>query len=620
MIRYTGFALRTLILGALMLLMAAPALAVDTLTIANARSDQFALADRAVIVAAEAAKVPAERLKALGQRDANVSFDLLTTGSTLPVDKLPIYLGTKADLNSFATDVPSLVKDARLDAEGFVIATRGDSPGIWIIGADDSGLRYGVGEFWNYHAQIDREGITVPANLHVERSPMFSKRILWNWNFMTNWNEDIPSIHQTRMVDPNGTLEPYLEQPDGYLNQFQRVVDYAADHKLNGLIIWGFINDSHGGVESAQRLSSYARRNAVRILPGIGTVIYGGFYHGGDSPWSLTTWLREHPDVRRMVGKDGQPIDAPCPSDPALQQFLREGSEWFFTTFPDIGGVNIEHGDFFECQCDRCQAERAKPGNDPNFLWDMMVTQLPVIETGLRINPSIWFTYSPYWGYNREMMENPPSFLRQYPEQAIVQWTYSGMIGSPAGWPADLKPPVGATHSIGLLHQGSYWSQPRQWWGSPGQTYALIPDIIQQTCARAIEDASEGVVIVGQVGAASPQNDLNYLAFEDFTWNPRLSWDDWFANRLPAIYGSEQLARRFYELAGDETQSIEALESAREEALELATELEDPRQIRRWKNLAEELRRRLALVNAGMTQPYGPGPLEGIEDVQLDYP
>ena len=607
------------VLGVLVALMGFPAMAEELLVMAQDRPDQFARADRAVIVAGPDAAVAAGRLSDLSARDAKVALKVLPPGSPVPADRLPIYLATLGAAGDLGKDLPDGVSELKLKPEGFFIASRGGGrPGVWIVGADRDGLRYGVGEFWNYHVKIDDKRAYVPADLRVQDAPVFSKRILWNWNFMTNWDEQIPLIHQTQAVDPNGKRQPYLEQPDGYVEQFTRVIDYAADHKLNGLIIWGFINDAHGGVESAKRLSAYARQQSVRVLPGVGTVIYGGFYHGGQSPYSLTHWMQNNPDVPRMIGKDGKTIEAPCPSAPELHAFLREGSRWFFTTFTEIGGVNLEHGDFFECHCDRCKAGRAEPGNDPNFLWDMMTTQLPVLEEGLKINPNLWFTFSPYWGYNAQMMENPPKFLARYPEQAIVQWTYTGMVAAPENWPATLKPPAGARHSIGLLHQGSYWYTPRQWWGSPGQTYALIPDIIQKACARAIDDGSEGLEIVGQIGSASPQNEMNYLAFEAFTWNPKLSWDEWFARRLPAIYGSEELARAFYELLADETVSTEAIEAARTKALSVAAELRDPRQVNRWKNLAEELRRRSALVKAGLTKPFGPGPLEGVEDVQLD--
>lgn len=583
------------------------------------------VAQAAILVAPEA-DVAAGRLARLLKDETGAQVTIAAKASQSDLKSARIILCTIASRDEFRPLLSDRAMAVGLKPEGFLVQVDSARGGqIVVMGADPAGLRFGVGELWNYHIRLDGKTATITDSLWLEDAPAFSKRILWNWNFMTNWEEDLARVHGTAQVDPGGKLQPYLEQPDGYEKQFGRVIDYAADHKLNGLIIYGFLNDAHGGVASAQRLSRHAKVNGVRILPGIGTVIYGGFYHGPNdpkNPYSLTTWLNNHPEVRRMVGKDGKTIDsAPCPSAPELREFLVNGAKWFFTTFDDIGGVNVEHGDFFECQCERCKAERAKPENDSNFLWDMMHTHVPLIEAGLRIRPDLWFTYSPYWGYNREMMANPPKFLSQYPEEAIVQWTYSGMVGDPIekSWPSSLKPPRGAKHSIGLLHQGSYWSGPRQWWGSPGQTYALIADLIRITCARAGDDASEGLEIVGQIGSASPQNELNYLALESFTWNPKLSMKDWMEHRLAPIYGGPDLAGRFYELAGDETKEAGPVEAAAKEARGVADRLKDPRQVRRWLNLSRELARRHALIKAGKTQPFGPGRLEGVEDLQIAF-
>jgi hypothetical protein len=580
---------------------------------------------QAVIVAGPEARTAADRLNDLLRGELGVPLGIVGPAAAHTPGQVEVVLCTASERSELRNRLPARAIPIMLRPEGFLLAADAAKDGrIIAIGADAAGLRYAIGELWDYHVRLRGRSATLGASLWLEDAPAFRRRILWNWTFMTNWEPDLARIHQTKSVDPGGKLEPYLEQPDGYERQFTRVIDYAADHKLNGLIIYGFLNDSHGGVASAQRLSHHARTHAVRILPGVGTVIYGGFYHSAkdpSNPYSLVAWLQKHPEVKRMVGKDGKPIEAPCPSSPELHAFLVNGAKWFFSTFKDIGGVNIEHGDFFECQCDACKTARATPGNDANFLWDMMNTHVPVIETGHAINPDLWYTYSPYWGYRKEMMAHPPKFLKQYPDYAIVQWTYTGMVAGPIekSWPADLKPPEGARHSIGLLHQGSYWYAPKQWWGSPGQTYALVPDIIQRACARAIDDASEGLEIIGQIGPVSPQNELNYLAFEEFTWHPKLAKEQWIEKRLAPVYGDPTLARRFLQLVGDETTSRESIDAARTEAGQIAARLTDPRQVRRWNDLARELARRRALIEAGMTKPYGPGPLQGVEDVVIKF-
>ncbi len=575
----------------------------------------------AQIVAASDAEVSAHRLADLIQQE---------TGAALALQQASVHnsagpqfvLCTVGSRREVASLLPAWMRTIHVKPDGFALGSElGNGGQVAVVGGDAAGLRFGIGELWNYHIRLDGQTATVDSHLHVVSAPAFPRRILWNWDFLTNWDEDLHRIHQTKVIDPGGTLVPYAIAPDGFNRQFKRVIDYAADHKLNGLIIWGFVSDAHGGVPAAQEVSRYAKEQSVRVLPGVGTVIYGGFYHSGKSPYSITHWLAEHPEVRRMVGANGKPMDAPCPSDPHLKPWLEAGARWFFTTFKDIGGVNLEHGDFFACQCDVCKAERAKPENDHKFYWDMMTTQVPVVKVAHSIRPDLWLTFSPYDGYDKAMMADPPKFLRQYPGYVVVQWTYSGMAADPKRWPADLRPPAGARHSIGLLHQGSYWFGPAQWWGSPGQTYALIADVIQRTCARAFQDRSEGLEIVGQVGTASPQNELNYLAFEEFTWNPHQTLDGWITQRLPAIYGGAALARRFYDLTADPTTDPARIEAARDEANRTAEQLRDPRQARRWRQLATELGRRLALARAGKTKPYGPvaGSLEDAKDLSVPW-
>ncbi len=571
---------------------------------------------QAVLVMASDADGSAGRLRYLLLQHTGATLPILAPSDPIASDKTEIVLCTAASRGEMRDRLPARLLEMQLKPEGFILeADPGNDRRIDLVGGDAAGLRYAVGELWNYHLALAGKSATVERPLSLVDAPAFSKRIFWNWDFLTNWDNDLRKVHETLSIDPGAKQYAYQTAPDAYNVHFERVVDFAADHKLNGLIIWGFCADAHGGIPAAQRLSRYAKDRSVRVLPGVGTVIYSGFYHGGDSPYYLPAWLRTRPDVRRMIGKDGKPIDAPCPSDPNLYRWLEDGARWFFTTFPDIGGVNLEHGDFFECHCPECKAQRAKPENDPNFYWDMMVSQVPVVNAAHKINPDLWMTYSPYDGYRKEMMSAPPRFLKQFPPDAITQWTYTGMVATENGWPDDLKPPPGAKHSIGLLHQGSFWDGPKQWWGSPGQTYALVPEIIQKACARAIKDESEGLEIVGQIGIASPQNELNYLAFEEFTWHPQQTMEGWIANRLPPLYGGVEKARRFIAIVSDATTDSDAIAQGQKEAEATASALTDPRQARRWSNLAMELSRRLDLAKLRRTKPFGPGPIPELQDL-----
>lgn len=564
---------------------------------------------RGVIVTASDANNAAQRLKTLIAQDAKLTFSVISPNQKPDVGDLQFVLCTQASRSEVKHLLPDAALSADLKPQGFRISTDPYSTQAVVIGGDEDGLRYGVGELWHYRCALEGMTITPQSSVSITKAPALSKRMFWNWTHCTNWDDELNRIHQTKHVDANGTLEPYLAQPNGFADTFQKVVDFQADHKLNGLIVWGFINDAHGGLATAQSVSKYAKANGVKILPGIGTMGYGGFYFGGEHPFNINTFLAKHPQVRLMVQADGKDMHGtPCPSDPVFQQWLRDGAEWYFTTLKDIGGVNLEHGDFFQCHCPRCKTQRALPENDPNYHWDMMATQVPVIERGLKINPELWYSYACYDGYNAALMSQPPKFLAQYPQAAITQWTYTKMIAdpnlNPAGsWALSLRPPTGTNHSIGLLHQGSHWDVKRQWWGESdksavafGGTYSLICDLIQQTCHRAIADQSEGLQIIGQIGAASPQNELNYLALEAFSWNPQLDYQTWIDQELAPLYGGPMLSRRYFELVSNTTKQPAEIASDLHEAQQHHAKIADPRQARRWANLISELRRRQALT------------------------
>lgn len=563
---------------------------------------------RGVIIAASDAESAAQRLGTFITQETGLDFTVIRPDQASDVGDVQFVLCTKASTSDVRRWLSSAALNTEIQPQGFLISTDANSSQVVVVGSDPDGLRYGVGELWHYHCALDGAKIIPETPLWVVKAPAYSKRMFWNWTHCTNWDDDLGRVHQTKHVDTDGTLEPYLAQPDGFVDTFQKVIDFQADHKLNGLIVWGFINDAHGGLETAQTLSRHAKANGVKILPGIGTMGYGGFYFGGKHPYNIATFLAEHPEVRLMVQADGNDMaGTPCPSDPTFQQWLRDGAQWYFSTLKDIGGVNLEHGDFFQCHCPRCQQLRSSPDNDPNYHWDMMYSQVPVIETGASINPDLWFTYACYDAYDLAMLSNPPKFLGQYPRIAITQWTYTKMIADPilnpeGSWPRELHAPAGTQHSVGLLHQGSHWDVKRQWWGKSaesenafGGTYSLVSDLIQQTCQRATQDQSEGIQIVGQIGAASPQNELNYLALEAFSWNPRLDYRTWIDRELAPLYGGPDLSRSFYEIVSNDTQDAPRIARDLRLAQQTLAKLADPRQARRWSNLVLELRRRQAL-------------------------
>jgi len=124
-----------------------------------------------------------------------------------------------------------------------------------------------------------------------------------------------------------------------------------------------------------------------------------------------------------------------------------------------------------------------------------------------------------------------------------------------------------------------------------------ISELIRYTCTRCAEEGLEGLEIQGEVSDDSPANELNYLAFEEFTWHPRLSMDDFVKNRLSPIYGSHEDAQRFIKMVRSTERSLPSLLKDLHQADEISNNRQfNSRQRQRWANLRSELARRISLL------------------------
>jgi hypothetical protein len=511
---------------------------------------------------------------------------------------------------------------SRMTPQGILLATvsHQGQPVLLLAGGSPAATPGAVGELLNFHLDATPDHATVPE-LDLVDNPALPYRIFWNWDHSTSWVRGVPGEQE------HGCANPYMKQAKDYLNDYRRIADFMGEHKLNGLILWGFLRDGHGGIATSKELVEYASDRGIHVLPGVGSSDYGGFYYEGNHRFNVPTWLAQNRIGLRFLGEDGNRLkDAICASQPENQKWLREGAEWLFTEFPGLGGANLENGDWMACQCDDCKRNRQLPGNDPNYYYDMMATQLPIMEVAQRLNPKGWMTYATYTGFNSEELwklapwqaatnkssiRSVPKFVSRYPDTAICQWTYTYMVDGwgrePEAqvrkkWPSGLRPPT--KHSIGLLHQGSQWTRsPDVWWtqsargDDTGQRYVDISELIRYTCERCAQEGLEGLEILGEVSDDSPANELNYLAFEEFTWHPHLSMDDFVRNRLSRIYGSQEDAQRFIRMVRSVERSLPALLQDLHQADEISNNRQfNSRQRRRWANLRSELARRISLL------------------------
>ncbi|GDY19216.1 hypothetical protein LBMAG56_05610 [Verrucomicrobiota bacterium] len=442
--------------------------------------------------------------------------------------------------------------------------------------------------------------------------PALPNSYFWTWDHTTNWMLDDPGVLNF------GCNNRYLKRPETFVEDYRRLTDLAAGLGVKGILIWGFLRDSHGGIESAKRVADYAAAKGVAILPGIGTNHYGGIYYEGRHRFNLETFIETHPDAR-MVDERGQPMGGSvCPSHPRFAEWLQQAVSWLFSEFA-IGGANLENGDFFVCHCPRCQKLRPGKADDdePQFWQDQLLGYTPalkLLEDRFKTKLITWATYKgfmPGRGDGKTHMGaymgcQRPRIVDRLPPGAVAQWTLTRMVhgqplpltkfldhGAPpealtaAHWPADVKPPT--ARSVGFLHQGSQWhrtgtGEPDTIWST--SRYDQIVSTIKEGCLRAARAGLEGVSIHGEMSSQHVPWALNYLAFSHFTHWPEASLRQFGSKTLGPVLGSADEGEAFAETlahvdAGTATDAQK--NDAKKRRASLAQQVARGAQLQRWR-------------------------------------
>jgi hypothetical protein len=397
--------------------------------------------------------------------------------------------------------------------------------------------------------------------LERPKKPALPSSYFWTWDHSTNWVLDDPGLQNF------GCANRYLKRPETFVEDYRRLTDLAAGLGVKGILIWGFLRDSHGGVEFSKRVADYAASKGVAIMPGIGTTWYGGIYYEGDHPYNIETFVRENPDARMVDEKGESHEHGACPTHPAYLDWLTESIQWLFREFA-IGGANLENGDFLVCHEPRCKAQKAQwPPDDPDFFRLQALSYVPALEAVADQLKDKLVTYATYTGFlpgsdperksHRFMnCERPAMFDRLHPD-GICQWTITEMVhfdqlplttflddGAPAEafdnprWPNDVKPP--SNRSCGFLHQASQWNWvPR---------YEMAVSAIKEGCLKAYRTGLEGVSIHGEVTSRHIPWALNYLAFSHFIHWPEDSLREFGRKTMGQVLGGEDEGEHFVEL------------------------------------------------------------------------
>ncbi len=497
----------------------------------------------------------------------------------------------------------SLSEDKALPEGAFRIEATPER--VTISGGPFSGVIYGVEEL------IKRGGdqpdlLSVSADTIYE-VPGLTYRTFWTWDHSTNW--ELSQIGQQEI----GVFNPYQKPPSGFLSDYKRCVDFCSRNRIAAIVIYGFLRDPHGGIEAAKELCRYAAERGVRILPGIAIGSYGGVYWEGDHKFNLATWLKANPQHAATLEKGvgfqiadlAFPLNFPksdytlsaCPSAPETMAWMEEGVAWLTETF-DIGGINIEAGDYGVCGCSRCVARRANER-----------------EAARRKE-----VHGDYWSHT-DMADNFPRLFRTAKTRKEDLWIYSEIqwdnLLDPVSLEAQRRLPPGGIYQH--TTNRTYWTrikneltrayieglpmQPNvlrcqfacQWNGDErSERYALNARVFSDMAALCSRTGMKGLTVWGEPSPYLASVELSYLAFARFSWTPTLSWDTFIDEDVAPLIGGKDAARAFVTIA-EELDAHQKLPVERLHALKrrAADHRADDDAGRRWLTLEEQISRRI---------------------------
>ncbi|RLF39774.1 MAG: hypothetical protein DRN21_03155 [Thermoplasmata archaeon] len=341
-------------------------------------------------------------------------------------------------------------------------------------------------------------------------------RLFWTWDWRMAWDRE--NVYDTGGLGGGQGIPP--KGKENFLHDYQKAIDFMAEHGFNGIIVWGFLRDSHGGVEAARQLCDYGREKDVRVIPGVGINCYGGFYCEGDHEFNLNRWLAKHPELR-AIDATGRPMQtAACPSKQETQDWNRRGMEWLLGTF-QIGGLDLESGDVGLCHCEECRKRGSRDG--AFSVEDMAMVLPPMMEIVHAHDPQLWTVCSSYDAY-KEYVAKPP-FMDTIPDYALITWP----VASKNFGLAIVDRPPGA-HNIGFIYYGHKANNTQ---------HTLHLRDIQYLCKKAAEKEWEGMCIYGEQAAYFVNNRINYLALAEFSQHPEMSLEEFSRKHLVPLFGGD---------------------------------------------------------------------------------
>lgn len=433
----------------------------------------------------------------------------------------------------------------------------------------------------------------------IRPSGKIPHRIFWSWDHSTNWSMNAPGEQCC------GVGNEYTKKPGMFELDYRRAVDWCAEHGMHGIGIVGMLRDRHGGVDAARRLCAYAQEKGVRIYLIAGLFAYGGIYYEGDSPWSLTRALNQHPEwigktgdgaplIYRHRGAGGSKVEPMgCPSNPELRKYVLDSIDWLFKTIPELGGIQMEAGDNGVCQCEKCRARRgAKAAKGLMSVEDMALIYPPAGEVIRARNKDAWVICECY----HHFLDDPPvnafredspdenvQKLLAMPSSTIFQWCTPAPDGTSSDgtvrWTESSRmlPALRKFHHIMRTHAGTQWSEGR---------YTFSAERIRRECRYSYLSGADFVSMFGENNPFYANSEFNYLALNYFSEHPLADMGHFVRDEMAPRLGSWEAAERWGTFSGLYKDATK-IPAAVDEIVKIVSGLSGDREARRrWLQLS----------------------------------
>jgi hypothetical protein len=327
-----------------------------------------------------------------------------------------------------------------------------------------------------------------------------------------------------------GQWEQEWAKGDGY--DWRGFVDWLASHKINNLNAWIF-NLAFGIAYDSKRFPEMVNRHHPNVRHEFMTDLISYAHSRGikvfimiDFPDNWTAVVKARPE---LAGKNFNPADIPsgevwetyqkygerrlgesgpesfrtkyswvCGSEPKTLQFWREYLEDLLEHYPTLDGIGAQFSEHDKniCNCESCSRNHFAI-NEKFFA--------AMTEAGQRRNPQMAHWIYDSWGTRDIILHQ-----QRYPNFVNIDW--SG--------------------SFAPLYRRQYL--PRSNWYLFHRSGEQFPEFTYQGATQVLNE--RGVEAMQIRGVAYKIYDNAYQAFEEFSWNPRLSIERYADQYIRKLY------------------------------------------------------------------------------------